>query len=567
MLAAIRGDAREVSCLAAMSALIRTAHLETNADLARFVSSPPSSLPDDLLRQLTELHQTGAWVHFEKAVVDLPADLRWLFESGAVTLRQLSVMHQALGATSLFDFFTAVRRGDIGRLPEMDAAVSDAIADALPTLRTHTPRIPIGQALAVAEPILSWLRSGPGVTWAQPAGSLRRGQESVGDIEIVVQTATPAPLLDALAVRPEVEHVMLRSADRLYAMAGRTQFGVRCAEESSAAALLLQLTGSHVHVDRLRDIAALKQLDLAPDGLRRPNGRVVATTEEELYHTLDLPYIPPELRETGEEIEEARRGDLPTLVEAHDILGDLHMHTHWSDGRDSLDAMVQACVDLGYRYMAITDHSPSSGASRRLALDDIERQAEAIARLREQFPQIAILHGCEVDILPDGNLDFPDRVLRRLDIVLASLHARAGHSPQQLLRRYLSAMLHPLVTIVTHPTNRLFPRRAGYELDYNRLFEAAVETRTILEIDGAPSHIDLNASLARQAVAAGAIVSIDSDAHAADRLARHMQIGLLTARRGRIEPRHVLNTRPLPEIRAIMAGKSGRSPRHLKSTI
>jgi DNA polymerase (family 10) len=234
------------------------------------------------------------------------------------------------------------------------------------------------------------------------------------------------------------------------------------------------------------------------------------------------------------------------------------MHSTWSDGRDTIEAMVTTCRTLGYAYVAITDHSLHSAASRNLSVDGVRRQAEEIARLREQFPDIAILHGCEVDILPNGRLDFPDHVLEPLDIVLASLHDDAGHSQDQLLRRYMTAMRHPLVTMVTHPTNRLVPNRAGYDLDYDRLFETAVATNTVLEIDGAPAHLDLDGALARRAIAAGVTVSIDSDSHRAALLERQMRLGVMTARRGWVEPRHVLNTRPLDDVRALVARKRAR---------
>jgi DNA polymerase (family 10) len=268
--------------------------------------------------------------------------------------------------------------------------------------------------------------------------------------------------------------------------------------------------------------------------------------------------IPPEIRNGDEEIERASRGELPALIARGDIRGDLHMHSMYSDGRDLIEAMVEGCRALGYEYMAITDHSPHSAAARNLTVDSVKKQADEIARLRERFPDIAILHGCEADILPDGRLDFPDKVLEQLDIVIASLHERAGHGPDQLLKRYTSAMKHPLVTLVTHPTNRIIPNRPSYDLDYDRLFAMAVETGTVLEIDGAPSHLDLPGELARRAIAAGATVSIDSDCHRAEMLGRQMDLGIATARRGWVEPRHVLNARSLTDVRSAIAAKRGR---------
>ena len=231
------------------------------------------------------------------------------------------------------------------------------------------------------------------------------------------------------------------------------------------------------------------------------------------------------------------------------------MHSTWSDGHDSIELMASRCRDLGYEYCAITDHSPHSAASRNLSVDDVKRQADEIAGIRERIPQVTILHGCEVDILADGRLDLPDRVLERLDFVLASLHEGGGHGPDQLLRRYAAAMRHPLVNLITHPTNRILPHRSGYDLDYERLFETARETGTILEVDGAPAHLDMDGALARRAMAAGVAIAVDSDAHRAELLERQMRLGVTTARRAWIESRHVVNTRPLAEIREIVARK------------
>jgi DNA polymerase (family 10) len=217
--------------------------------------------------------------------------------------------------------------------------------------------------------------------------------------------------------------------------------------------------------------------------------------------------------------------------------------------------MATKCRSLRYEYLAITDHSPHSPASRNLTADRVQRQADEIAALREQYPDIAILHGCEVDILPDGRLDFPDRILERFDLILASLHEQAGQSPARLLRRYASAMRHPFVSVITHPTNRLIPYAPGYDLDYGRLFETAAETGTVLEINGAPAHLDLDGALARRALEAGVTLVISSDSHRADMLDRQMQLGLVTARRGWAEPRHVLNARPLAEVRDAIARK------------
>jgi DNA polymerase (family X) len=254
-------------------------------------------------------------------------------------------------------------------------------------------------------------------------------------------------------------------------------------------------------------------------------------------------------------VEAAAAGRLPVLVEVRDIRGDLHMHSTYSDGQDPLDVMVAAAHALGYEYIAITDHSERAGAPRTVSLDALARQRDEIAALRERYPSMAILHGIEVDIMPDGRLDFPDAVLEPLDIVLASLHDAAGQSGRRLTKRCLAAIRHPLVSIVTHPLNQIVGRRGGYPLDYAAVYQAAAETGTALEIDGAPLHLDLDGTHAREAVSAGVTVVVDGDCHRAGALARHMRFGVGTARRGWVEPGHVLNTRSLEDVRRFVAAK------------
>ncbi len=505
------------------------------------------------------MFEAGGWVLLESAIADLPVDLRWLFESGALTIEQLAALHGALGVTTAADLRAAVRREAVRNVPGLDVAVESAIAAALPTLRASVPRVPLGRAMTIAYPFLSRLRELPGVEWAELAGSVRRGEDMVGDIEMVAAAPDAASVFDALLQLADIARCLHRGPRRLYLLTDRAQVGIRCPAPDRAGAALLYLTGTGAHFDGLSSLASNRGWTLEPEGLTREAGSPrLSESEEQIYSALDLPCIPPEIRNGDDEIAAAQQGTLPTLIARTDIRGDLHMHTDFSDGRDTVEAMVEACVSLGYEYLAITDHSPHSASSRNLSTDSVKRQAEDIARLRERYPQVAILHGCEVDILPDGRLDFSDRVLERLDIVLVSLHDGAGHSPERLLQRYLDAMRHPLVTLITHPTNRLLPHRAGYDIDYDRLFAAAVETRTVLEIDGAPAHLDLHGALARRAVAAGATVAVDSDCHRAEMLQLQMQLGITTARRGWVEPRHVLNTKPIHEIRGLIAAKRAR---------
>ncbi len=500
------------------------------------------------------MYDAGGWVLLESAIADLPADLRWLFESDAVDIPQLAELYDALGTITRADLAEAVRTHAIAALPGLGAEVEARVEAALPAVRRQGPRIPLGRAIGIAEPLLETLRADPTIEWALPAGSLRRGQELIGDVEIVALMKDPSPAItaigDAAEAVPQLTH-----GSRLCLLVDRMTVSLRFPTHQEAGGTLLYLTGSTAHIAQLRERAAARGFDLTATGLRADGGRIVGDSEEAIYQALGLPFLPPEIRSGAGEIAAAENGTLPRLVAREDITGDLHMHTHYSDGRDSVEEMATACEALGYRYLAITDHSPHSAASRNLTLEGVSRQADEIAAARAKHPGLTIFHGVEADILVDGKLDFPDKVLERFDLVLASLHESHGHSPDRLLTRYLRAVRHPLVSIITHPSNRLIPHRPGYDLDYDRLFAAAVETGTIVEIDGAPAHLDMNGDLARRAIAAGVRVSIDSDSHRSDALGRQMGLGVTMARRGWVEARHVVNTRPADEVLRLLRAK------------
>lgn len=563
LLALLRGDQAEQELFGRAAAFTRANRIATEADLGPLFDTPPASdapdIAEDIRVPLGHVYTAGAWVLLESALADIPPDLRWLHASGAVTIEQLAAMYGALGCTTAAEVADASRSGALARISGFDDAAAGAVIAALPGLRAAVPRMPLGRALATADPILDHLRALPGIDWVVPAGSLRRGEDTVGDIQLVAAAADPAPALESLHHLPIFDRCLHRSARRMHLLLDRVPIGVRFASPERAGAVLLQFTGSAAHLEQLRTHADAKGWRLTADGLFAADGAPYPTpTEADIYAALGLPYIPAEIRSGGDEIAAAAHGQLPRLVSRSDLRGDLHMHTQWSDGRDSIEAMVSSCRALGYEYLAITDHSQRSAASRNLTIKGVTAQAEEIARVREQHPDITILHGCEVDILPDGRLDFTDRILERFDIVLASLHDRAGQDGDQLLKRYTAAMNHPLVSIITHPTNRLVPTRRGYDLDYDRLFELAVRTGTVVEIDGAPVHLDLDGALARRAIAAGATLVVDSDAHRTEALDRQMDLGILMARRGWVEARHVMNTRPLSDVRALVASK--RSP-------
>lgn len=409
-------------------------------------------------------------------------------------------------------------------------------------MSTPAPAAPLtlGRAWDVLESFLADVAARcPDLQGIEASGGVRRFEPILEGLVLAAVATDPPSAIGTLANMPSVKAVRARTGRRLVLEFQGHEIDVRVAAPDEYGSVLFTTTGPAEHVAEI---------------LRRRGPRLSAT-EEEVYRQAGLSYLAPELRGTADAMELARLGGAPLLVTRADMRGDLHMHTSYSDGRDTVHDMVAACCALGYEYIAITDHSEHAAASRTVTLDHLARQADEIARAREVFPQIQVLHGIEADILPDGSLDCPDGTLETLDIVLASLHDQAGHNRAQLTERCLRAIRHPLVSLVTHPMNQLVGQRDGYDMDYDAIYAAAAETGTALEVDGGPGHLDLDGPHARTAVAAGVTLTIDSDCHRARSLERQMRLGVGTARRGAVEARHVLNTRPLTEVRAFLARK------------
>jgi DNA polymerase (family X) len=406
---------------------------------------------------------------------------------------------------------------------------------------TATTPITLGRAWDVVDRLVATIASAcPELQTIEPAGDIRRVEPLVASIVIAGLADGPPGVVSTIASLFKPHLILERTDERLLVIQDHSTVDIRIATPDRYGTTLFLSTGSARHVEQV--IA----LGLATSGF---------SSEALLYSSVGLDLVPPELRHGQDEVAAAQTGALPSLVDVRDMRGDLHMHTSYSDGRDTVEAMVEGCHALGYEYIAITDHSRGAIASRTLAEDTITKQREEIDLLRERFPRLTILHGVEVDILPDGALDFADAILERFDIVLASLHDDAGQGGAELTERTLAAIHHPLVNVVCHPANRLVGRSPGYDLDFDSIYAGAVETGTALEVDGAPSHIDLDGPRARAAARAGVTLTIDSDCHRVDALGRQMRFGVGTARRGWVEPQSVLNTRPLAAVREFIAAK------------
>lgn len=380
----------------------------------------------------------------------------------------------------------------------------------------------------------------PDLQTLEPAGDIRRGEPLVSSIVLVGTSIDVPRTVATIPTLFTADDIVERSEERLVARYLLADVDIRIVPPERFGTALLLATGTDLHVGQL----------IAP-------GRTIGSfaSEGQLYSSLGLPFIAPEVRFGDGEVEAARAGQLPKLVHVSDVRGDLHMHTVYSDGRDPVATMIDGCHALGYEYMAITDHSWGAAASRTLAVDAIQQQRDEIDALRSHYPGMTILHGVEVDIRPDGTLDFPDAVLERFEIVLASLHEHARQDSRRLTERTLAAIRHPLVNVVCHPANQLVGRFSGYALDFEAIYAAAAETGTALEIDGAPSHMDLDGARAKAAAAAGVMLTVDSDCHRVEALGRQMQFGVGTARRAWLTASNLLNTRPFTELQAFISAK------------
>ena len=543
-LADIRGDDRESADLRRAADAIEQFPADSADDIARrarrdglqgYPGIPGAS--HDWIRAIAN----GGSMAAAPAHAGLPSLHSRLLEDGVIDSAEASALVRLRGILTLPDLLTALDEGSIGQIGR--DGLRQRLQPAAHALERGRRPMPLGRARDVLDLLAGEMLATARVDLATPAGGVRRFESLVNGLVIVARAADPQSALDAICALRSVDEVRHRSGGRALLCRQETEVDVRVAAPHEYGTLLFHGTGSPAHVRAIRE---------------RRGPAALSAREEEVYARAGLPFIAPELREGSGELEAAAEGRLPALITRDHVRGDLHMHTTYSDGADMLGAMVAACARLGYEYIAITDHSERAAASRTVSRSDLLRQRDEISAIRERYPAMAILHGIEVDIMPDGSLDFPDRILETLDIVLASLHDPARHDAKRLTRRCLQAIRHPLVTVVTHPANRLVGRRDGYALDFEAVYAAAAETGTALEVDGAPSHLDLDGEHAREAVAAGVTLTVDSDCHRARLLGRQMELGIGTARRGWVEPRHVLNTRPLHQVLTFIAAKRAR---------
>ncbi|HEX7000089.1 MAG TPA: DNA polymerase/3'-5' exonuclease PolX [Trueperaceae bacterium] len=511
----------------------------------------------EIASKVRTLVQTGAMPQLIELEGRVPVGLLDVTRVKGVGPKQAATLWRALGVQSVDDLEAAARAGRLTELKGFGAKSAERILRGIESYRRNVGRLPLGHVDAVLVPLLERLLAVPGVQRLEVAGSYRRRKESVGDVDLVAVATAPSALHDALATYDEVATVLgggdTKTSVELWS---GLQVDLRTVEESSYGAALLYFTGSKEHNVELRQLALDKGWHLNEYGLyaggapgkdRHGGKRLAGATEEEVYANLGLPFVPPELREGRGEVAAAAAGELPDLIDLKDLRGDLHMHTTWSDGRDSLETMIGACAALGYEYMAVTDHSGSLALQGGLDDEKLRRQHAELATLTAGRDDIRVLRGMEVDILKDGSLDVTDEQLANLDIVIVSVHSFFELAASVQTERVVKALSHPRVNVYAHPLGRQIGQRDPIAIEMEEVFAACAANGVAVEHNASPRRLDLPDVQLRAAVAAGLKVFIGSDAHSARGLGV-MRLGVDQARRAWLTAGDVVNTRPLSEI-------------------
>ena len=503
-----------------------------------------------IAEKIKEYLRTGRIQSHQDLLADTPQGLAELLQISGLGPKTVFMLHEKLDITNLDELEKAAREHRIRRLPRMGVVREKNILKSIERYRKRSNRILYSTAESIVDEILTYLGGIEGLEHATAAGSYRRRKETVGDIDILATAARPEEIVAAFVKMPLVEEVLAKGPTKASVIMNDTiQVDLRIVEHRSYGTVLQYFTGSKEHNVRMRQLALDRGYSLSEYSLTRlANGQdLFFDQEEEVYQALGLQYIPPELREDRGEIEAALGGKLPRLVEAKDIRGDLHVHSIWSDGRASIIELAQAARSLGYEYIALSDHSPSVGIAGGIGREKMEEKIEAVAEANDSLEGITVLMGAEVDIKADGSLDYPDDLLERMDVVVASVHMAQQQKERTITGRLISAIENQNVDIIGHPTGRIINQREPSDMDFHAVLEAAARAGTALEINAHPSRLDLNDVNARAAKEMGVQMSINSDAHDAGQLL-NMKYGINVARRAWLEKKDLINAMDLKDL-------------------
>jgi DNA polymerase (family 10) len=508
------------------------------------------------------LLDSGSLPLYERLNAQTPPGVRDMLQVPNLGPRNVKRLYTELGIASLDDLRAAIAEGKLRGLKGFGAKSEERIRQGLDMLAQREKRIVMPHALSIVETLMEGLRAAaPGLEQLSYAGSLRRARPTVGDLDLLAAAADTGAVIRAFTGLPQVARIVSAGeAKATVILHSGMQADLMVLPPARWGSALQHFTGSKEHNIRFRELALARGLSFSEQGFKRQNGTLIeCATEAEVYATLDLPWIPPELREDKSEFDAARSKSLPHLVTLADLQADLHMHSTWSDGRASIAAMAAAAQANGLRYIAITDHSAYLGVTGGVTPERLDQQAAEVAQINADFAargfDFRVLHGVEVDITPDGDLALPDEALAKLDLVIASLHVSLRQPREQVTARLLRAIANPHVDIIAHPTGRILGRRDGADLDMEAVIQAAIAHGVFLEINSGPDRLDLDAMHVRRALELGATIVINSDAHHPDNLA-WLRYGVLTARRGWASAGQIANSWPAEDVLTKVRQKS-----------
>lgn len=504
-----------------------------------------------MVEKIKIILQTGTLPAYEELKKEIPEGIRKLLSIPEVGPKTAKLLYEEAGIKNIEDLERAAREGKLRNLFGMGAKTEENILRGIRLYRTSKERILLGKALPLVEGVIEELkeRAGASIKLISPAGSLRRGRETIGDIDILVASEDPEPIMESFTTLPLVREVLARGETKSSILTpGGLQMDLRVVSPSSYGAALQYFTGSKSHNIKLRERAIKRGLKINEYGVFTREGvKKGGEKEEDVYFSLDLVFIPPELREDRGEVELAEKGELPRLVELSQIRGDLHVHTKASDGAHSLEEMVEEAKRMGYEYLGICDHSVSLRVAGGLSVEEKLKQLAQIEKLNERLKNFRIITGAEVDIKADGTLDYPDEILKRLDMVVIAIHTGFKQDEKTMTARVLKAMENPWVKVLAHPTGRMIGERNPYSIDLDKVLEMAKERGIWLEVNAQPVRLDLSDVWIMETKKRGIKIVINTDAHRIEELGL-IKYGVLTARRGWAEAEDVVNTLPLDKL-------------------
>ena len=529
---------------------------ELSADLHKFAEEGTlRSIPGigkAIEGKIIEMLETGQCRFYDNLIQEMGSDVLDLIAIRGVGVKTAGRFYNELGVKSLGDLRAAIDADRLTQMQRMGAKTIASIDEGLRFLEAQRKMRPVRQILPIADAIFDALKNCSDIKRLDFTGDFRRHEEVLRSLELVAECGYAQGIVQVLSgvkgvVSPAIQDGVgvVASVDREFPLR------VYCTSEAEYEATLVVTTGTDAHLTQLNQLAVSQDIEAMGEQLPAWSKN---RTEPDIYGQLGLPFIVPELRGDADSIEAASADNLPTLIEKSDLRCDLHMHTNWSDGRGTLREMVEAAASLGHEYIAITDHSKSSRIANGLTPERLTAQIQQVREINTEIDGMEVLAGSEVDILKDGSLDFPDELLAQLDIVIASVHAGLSMRESEMTDRIIRAIENPYVTMIGHPTGRLLGRRPGYAVNLEVVIEAAAAHRAALEINAAPSRLDLEPSAVRQALARGVLLSVNTDAHSIPDLERAL-FGINIARRGWLEKTDVLNTYSLAAVKEIMAGR------------